>query len=375
MPHNLLNRCCVRTAILHKGEKVNFGTGVIVKHEHKYFVLTAEHCIHGDTGQYQDVPLTDIILEYQESYDSAVFQRIVIIGLTDVNSVYDWALIEIENPQMECDHLEVLLGEGFLQEENVYFRGYQGVNNTSPRTWDAKVIDLGANEFKISLTDKTFSQGGRAGQQNAAGLSGSGVFIIRAKTVYLIGHLKSVIGLRALNDDIHCCRATNFKSTLAREFFDLGDIENIQLWEKAALKKITEQDIQAWIDTNDSHFKDLLRKSKVLTSDEEKAQEMARKRILAFLDREFRNDHIAGMGNLISQYNETSKGFEESVKELYTRTVTSRSEAKDLLLKLEREFTEHIKDLIGDKSNKQTLELAKHKVTWWLMNCSFDFRD
>ena len=375
MPHTLLNKCCVRTAILIDGERVNQGTGVILKHEDKHFVLTAEHCIHGDAGQYRGLDTGNIILEYQTSYDQDEFIPLVLKGIADINERYDWALLEIEDPKMDCDHMDVLVGEKFLTEEPVYFRGYQGINSGTPRTWDAKVIDLGEDEFKISLTQKTFSQAGTAGATAAKGLSGSGVFIIRAKTVYLIGHLKSVVGTKALNDDIHCCRATNFKNKLAKTFVDLGDIDNIRLWEKAAERKITEEDVKSWIQNNDKHFNDLLRKTKVLTSDEVKAEEMARRRILSFLDREYRNHNISGWGNLISQYNETSKSFEESVRDLFTRTVDNANEAKDLLRKLEAAFMEHIKDLVGDKSNKQTIELARHKVTWWLMNCSFDFRD
>ena len=375
MPHKLLNKCCVRTAILIDGERVNQGTGVILKHEDKHFVLTAEHCIYGDKGQYHGLDLENIILEYQTSYDQDKFIPVVLKRIADINEKYDWALLEIEDPQMDCDHMDVLVGEKFLTEEPVFFRGYQAINSSSPRTWDAKIIDLGEDEFKISLTQKTFSQAGTAGATAAKGLSGSGVFIIRAKTVYLIGHLKSVVGTKALNDDIHCCRATNFKNKLAKTFVDLGDIDNIRLWEKAAERKITEEDVKSWIQNNDKHFNDLLRKTKVLTSDEVKAEEMARRRILSFLDREYRNHNISGWGNLISQYNETSKSFEESVRDLFTRTVDNANEAKDLLRKLEAGFMEHIKDLVGDKSNKQTIELARHKVTWWLMNCSFDFRD
>jgi hypothetical protein len=46
-----------------------------------------------------------------------------------------------------------------------------------------------------------------------------------------------------------------------------------------------------------------------------------------------------------------------------------------MLRKLEDGFKDHIKDLINDKSNKRTLELTKHKITEWLMNCSFDFKE
>ncbi|PWS28702.1 hypothetical protein DHW03_02320 [Pedobacter yonginense] len=374
MPHNLLHKSCVRTKILFDGELVNQGSGVIVCHEGKHFLLTAEHCINGENGEYSDLDCEQIIAEYQHDYTSE-FLPIKILSKVQYDKCGDWALLEIEKPNIDCDYMTIFCGDDFLSHEPVHFRGYQGVNSNEPRTWEATVIDISPNEFKISLKGKSFEQFGEAGAKKAKGLSGSGVYIIRADKVYLLGHLKQVIGEIALNDDIKCCKLKNLQSCLAKELVDLSDISQISLWEKASEKKITDEDVQIWISQHDEHFNNLIRKSRILSSNEAKADSNAHNRIINFLNQDYKNTQISDRSTLITDYEATAETFEESVKEAYTRTVADSGAAKDLLLKLEADFATHIKDLVGDKSNKITLELARHKVTWWLMNCSFNFTE
>lgn len=372
MPRNILSKCCVRTYIRINEEPINQGSGVIVTHDDKYYVLTAEHCITGEKGEYKDVNVENILIEYQDEYNSP-FKKINVVAISELNKDFDWALIEIEKPEIDCDFLQVRFGTKFLQEENVIFRGYQSINNETPRNFPANIIDLAKDEFLITIKGTTFEQGGELGAQLAKGLSGSGVYIIRANTLFLIGHLKQVIGEIALNNDIKCCKLTNLSSILFnKEWTDMGSLDELDVWEKAKQKELTDRDVKIWIESNDEYFKKLLRKSKILYP-EGKAENVARERILSFLDQEYKNDQIRNASDLITKYEATSETFEQLVKSDYTRTVDTRSEAKDLLLKLQTEFSNHIKELVNDKSNKINMELAKHKVTWWLMNCSFDF--
>ncbi|MBB2144631.1 trypsin-like serine protease [Pedobacter sp. LMG 31464] len=371
MPKKILNQCCVRTYLMHDGKRVNQGSGVIVTHDEKFFVLTAEHCIAGENDEFKDIDPENIIIEYQDDF-SAPFQKINVLSVFELDKINDWALLEIEKPNIDCDFMQVKLGDKFVMDEGIYFRGYQSYNDSSPRTWEGSIIDLAQKEFKITIKG-TFEQGGELGANLAKGLSGSGVYMIRGNTLYLIGHLKNVIGEIALNNDIMCCKLTNLNEKLnKRDWTDMGSLNELDVWEKTNQKLVTEEDVKGWIEGHDEYFDKLLRKSKTLYPDE-KAETVARERILSFLEQEYKNDQIRNVSDLISKYEATSEVFEQAVKSDYTRTVNTRNEAKDLLLKLQTEFSEHIKDLVNDKSNKRNLELAKHKVTWWLMNCSFNF--
>jgi hypothetical protein len=288
-----------------------------------------------------------------------------------MNKDEDWIILKVEEPQIEVDFTKTLNGNKFV-EEDVYFAGFQHLNANSRRSFKGEIIDIAANQFKIKLKDDSFNQGSEEGSNIAKGLSGSGVFIVRTDSIYLIGILKSVIGDIALNDDIDCSPITLLDSILLEKSIDLGKIAISGEWENITEKKCTEEDIQNWVDSHDEYFEKLLRKNRVLYP-EDKAKEITRERILKFLEQEYKNNQIRNSSDIITKYENTSKVFEETVKNDYTRNVSNSKEAKDLLIKLESDFKSHIKDLINDKSNKLTLELAKHKITEWLMNCSFNF--
>lgn len=370
---SLIRRICVRTSIeASDGKKVNQGSGVVINNAKTYFVITAYHCINGIDDEYLGIDKTKIWIEYQDDYTSP-FNRIEVVEIIEGNKDEDWIILKVEKPSIEVDFTKTQNGNKFVEEE-VYFAGFQHFNLGSHRPFEGIIITIADKQFRIKLKGDTFNQGSEEGSNIAKGLSGSGVFIIRTDRVYLIGILKSVIGDIALNDDIECLPISLLDSVLHEKSIDLGKVAISGDWENITEKICTEEDIQNWIDSHDVYFNRLLRKNRVLYP-EEKAKKTTRNRILKFIEQGYKNDQIRKSSNLINRYENTSKVFEESVKNDYTRNVTDRENAKDLLLKLESEFKEHIKDLIKDNSNKITLELAKHKVTEWLMNCSFDFKE
>lgn len=370
---NLIKKICVRTSIEDSdGNKINQGSGILINNANTYFVITANHCINGENDEYLDYDIAKIWIEYQNDYTSP-FSRINVKEIVSTNKNEDWIILKVEDPKIEVDFTKTQNGNKFI-EEDVFFAGFQQQNPDSRRPFEGTIIDIADNQFKIKLKSETFSQGSIDGADIAKGLSGSGVFIIRTDSVYLIGILKSVIGEIALHDDIECCPISLIDSLLEEKCCDMGKIAISREWENITEKISTEEDIQNWVDSNDGWFKKLLRKNRVLYP-EDKAKEITRERILKFLEQEYKNNQIRNSSNLIEKYENTSKVFEETVKNDYTRNVTNRGEAKDLLIKLESDFKVHIKDLINDKSNKLTLELAKHKVTEWLMNCSFNFTE
>jgi hypothetical protein len=375
MPHEIIDKCCARTHVeIEHHQKINQGSGVIVIHNGNYFLVTAAHCIFGKENQYHDIIPEKIWVEVQEKYNTE-FKRIIVKSIIDKNPNDDWVLLEINNPLIDCDFAIIRKGKKFISDENVHFTGYQNCNANEFRRWEGKIISKTDNEFKIKLIDgDTFQQSGEDGVEIAGGLSGSGVFLIRGKNLYLIGHLKSVITERALNNDIKCCPLINLESIFEDNYSDLGEINELEEWTQAVETKCTEEDIANWI-RDDENSENLTRKSRVIYTNEERANKFIHDSILSFLDKENEIRKMRNNGKLIMQYDATSVIFETSVKDLYNRTVSNSSEAKDLLIRLENDFKNHIKDLINDKSNKITLELAKHKVTEWLMNCTFDFKE
>jgi hypothetical protein len=373
MPKKLLEKCCVKIHIKgNDGSELSQGTGVIVKDENCYYVLTAGHCIYGEDNQFNDVELRNVWVEKQADYKSA-FERINVIEIIDSNIDLDWVLLKIDDPSLDCDFLRIYRGENFIREEHVYFRGYQSFNNREPRTWPGKIIDIADGEFKITLEGKTFNQGGEDGSLLAKGLSGSGVFIVRGEKIYLIGHLKSVIGDKALNDDLRCCSSCKVKEMFSSPSINLSDIDELNLWCDETKKLLTDKDIEDWTNSNIQYFENINRKSRVLYSDEEILKEQIKERMLDFLQMEKELKTMQTYGNITSKFIRSSEVFEKQVKSSYSRNVNSSGEAKDLIIRLENDFKNHIKELINDKSNAKTMELARYQVTFWLLNCSLEF--
>lgn len=366
-------KICVRTSIINSsGVKDNQGSGVIIKVQDDFYVVTTYHCINGENDEYLNFPPESICIEYQSTYKTP-FIPLEVNSIVNFNKTDDWMLLSIGEPQIDIDFSIIQLGENFI-EEPVNFIGFQNANSESHRPFKAKILTISNDEFRINLSGDTFEQHGEDGAYIAKGLSGSPVFIERTDRVYLIGMLKSVIGENALNDDINCIPMSLIKLDLQIIFHDMLLIATSGIWEDSTERACIEQDVREWTKLNDKYFKRFLRKNKVLYK-EEKVDKIISRSIITFLQTEYRLDQIRRQSNLVQQFEEVAVLFEEEVKDNYTRDCYNRNEAKDLLIKLKSDFKVHIADLIGDNSNKTTMELANHKVTEWLMNCSFDFND
>ncbi len=214
MSADLLERLCVRTSVFIKGQRENQGSGFIIKDGDSFYVVTAHHCIFGDSGEYQNITPDNIFIEHQKENYLSPFNRIEVEDLVNSNKQEDWALLRISDPKLTADFSKIKLGISSQENIDVKFCGYQQVSPTSYRPFDAKLLSLAPDQFRITLKDKSFSQGSEEGSFNAKGLSGSGVGIEYNDTLYLIGILKSVIGNEALNDDIECCSISCLSETL-----------------------------------------------------------------------------------------------------------------------------------------------------------------
>jgi len=370
---NTVCKICVRTSIINSsGAQENQGSGVMIKMEDNFYVVTTYHCVYGENDEYVNTPLINICIESQLTYNSP-FTRLRVTSIVNHDKPNDWMLLSIDKPNIDIDFSIIHLGKNFI-DEHVDFIGFQNGNSESHRPFKAKILTIANDEFRISLNRDTFDQNGEDGASIAKGLSGSPVFIIRTDRAYFIGILKSVIGEKALNDDINCTTISLLEANLGQSCHDISLIATSGIWEDSTERVCIEHDVEEWTRLNDEYFKKFLRKNKVLYKDD-KVNEIISKSIITFLQTEYRLDQIRRQSTMVQQYEEAAVTFEAEVKDNYTRDCSNRNEAKDLLIRLKADFKVHIADLIGDNSNKTTMELANHKVTEWLMNCSFDFND
>ncbi|AWL09496.1 hypothetical protein HME7025_01643 [Aquirufa nivalisilvae] len=360
MTNNLAEKYCVR--IISNGI---IGSGVLLPGKESFYVLTAAHCLG------ESMPnLGDIVIEKQKDYTSE-FIAITSVEVKEFNTEHDFALIEIDIDNEERLLYQYKLGRGLLSENEIKFCGYQGVNINQYRPFTGKILsvsdDIGC--FKITLVGETFDQGGEVGHYLAKGLSGSGVFIYRHNSPFLIGILNSVITDKAWNDDIDCCSIKHIEQYIS-EYVDLSDFENLKQWNENLEKDRTDREIEAFKKENSDFFQKLYRKNNVLYPEISKANSVTAKQIRKFLAMK---DNIRTIENdypiLFSKFKNIVKRFVDQVEDDYSRSVTESNEAINLKLELQNQLKSEF-EILPDFTN---LDLSEYQIIEWLGICTLNF--
>lgn len=360
MTYNLAEKYCVR--IKSNG---NTGSGVLLPGKESFYVLTAAHCLGKNMPD-----INDIVIEKQNDYTSE-FRKITTVEIKEFNTVHDFALIEIDFDNEERLLYQYKLGRGVLSENEIKFCGYQGVNINQYRPYTGKVLsvsdDIGC--FKVTLVGETFDQGGEDGHYLAKGLSGSGVFIYRHNSPFLIGILNSVITDKAWNDDIDCCSIKHIEQYIS-EYVDLSDFENLKRWNENLEKERTDREIEAFKKENSDFFQKLYRKNNVLYPEISKANSVTAKQIRKFLAMK---DNIRTIENdfpiLYSNFKNIVKRFVDQVEDDFSRSVNKNSEAIDLKIELQNQLKSEFKVL----PNNTNLDLSEYQIIEWLGICTLNF--
>jgi trypsin-like peptidase len=217
MNETLLNRPCVRVSIIVDDNKKSHGSGVLVKGSNGFFVVTAYHCLFGDSDQFLNLGIEAITIESQPTYN-APFEVINVIEIAGFNKDEDWAFLKV---QYNDDIFPVILtSDSFKTDMPVNFTGFQALNEEQGRTFKSRILNgISMNEFRITLSEQDSFKGGA---DDARGLSGSGAFIVNEGKLYLIGILKSVKGDEAANNDIKCCPMTMLAQQIGLGTYDIS---------------------------------------------------------------------------------------------------------------------------------------------------------
>lgn len=361
MTYNQAEKYCVRVK-----SNGHTGSGVLIPGETTFYVFTAAHCL-GEKRPNKE----DIIIEKQTDYKSQ-FNPIKIVDIKEFDSDKDYALIEINFDEEEKLLYQYKLGIGFIPKTNVEFCGYQGINNNEYRPFPSKVVTFSDtnNCFKIKLSEgETFQQGGEQGQFIARGLSGSGVFIYRYKTPFLIGILNSVITENGWNDDINCCTISHIEKYLPKSI-DLSNLEELKSWEMNLEKEYTESEIDAFKNTKSDFFDKLYRKNKVLFPDLEKANRTTISQIKRYLSM---LQNIKDLENeapsLYIEFKKIVKRYVAVIDENYETVVASSNDA----INTKRQLQNNLKDELGFLPNKMDIDFADFQIIEWLGICTLNF--
>ena len=360
MTHNQAEKYCVRVK-----SNGHIGSGVLLSGNETFYVLTAAHCL-GDSKP----NIEDFKIEKQNDYTSD-FRGITAVEIKEFNQELDFALIEIDFDDEDKLLYQYKLGRGVLSENEIKFCGYQGVNVTQYRPFNGTVLSVSddSGRFKITLQNETFDQAGEDGQYVAKGLSGSGVFIYRHNSPFLIGILNSVVSEKEWNDDIECCSIKHIEKYIS-EYVDLSDFDNLKKWNENIEKDRTEREIEAFKIENSDFFEKLYRKNHVLYPEISKANTTTAKQIRKFLAMK---DNVRTIENdyplLYTNFKNIVKRFVDQVEDEYSRSVKINTEAIDLKRELQNELKGEL-EILPDYTN---LDLSEYQVIEWLGMCTLNF--
>lgn len=361
MTYNIAEKYCVR--IKCNGE---IGSGVLIAGNSTFYVFTAAHCL----GKVRP-SIADIKIQKQSDYQSE-FKDIVVLDIKEFEYEKDYALLEIDFEDEERLLYQYKIAHSFIPNTIVEFCGYQGINNEEYRPFPSKLITHSDSNhrFKITLTDgETFQQGGENGEYIAGGLSGSGVFVYRHRTPFLIGILNSVVTKKGWNSDINCCSVHNIQRYFD-EYVDLSDFDNLIQWEFNSSKQRTETEIEAFKATNSDFFKKLHRKNQVLYPDNARCNEITVKQIKNYLSMKENIDNYSKIyPELFSDFKLKVSKLVNQVDAQYSLSVDRPNEA----IISQRELQNELKTILEFMPSTTTLDLSEFQIIEWLGMCTLNF--
>lgn len=361
MNYNIAEKYCVRVKC--NGET---GSGVLIAGNTVFYIFTAAHCLGKVKPNIEDVKI-----QKQSDYQSE-FKDIRVTDIKEFDYEKDYALLEIEFEDEEELLYQYKIAHSFLPNTAVEFCGYQGINNEEYRPFPSRLVTHSDSNhcFKITLTEgETFHQGGENGDYIAGGLSGSGVFIYRHKTPFLIGILNSVITENAWNSDISCCSVHHIQSYFT-DYIDLSDLTELRSWTENLDKVYAIHEIEAFKSTKSDFFEKLYRKNKVLYPEIDKANRVTTKQIKKYLSM-LSNIRILDneAPNLYIKFKKIVKKYVDQVEDDYTRVVSNNYEAIDK----KSELQQKLKDDLEFLPNNMDIDFSDFQIIEWLGICTLNF--
>lgn len=362
MTYNTAEKYCVRVKC--NGETT--GSGVLIAGETTFYVFTAAHCLGNERPNIKDIKV-------QKQYDyQSEFKDITVVAIKEFDYEKDYALLEIDFEDEDKMLYKYKIAHTFLPNTPVEFCGYQGINNEEYRPFPSRIITHSdANHcFKIKLTNgETFQQAGEDGKKIAGGLSGSGVFVYRHKTPFLIGILNSVVSEKAWNSDINCCSVHHIQNYF-NEYVDLSDLTELRNWNKNIDRVYTDIEIEAFKKTESKFFNLLYSKNEVLYPDLKECNEVTVSQIKSYLSmKENIETYSRIYPDLFIEFKEKVSKLVNQVKTQYSLSVDKPNEAK----LSQRELQKELKSILEFMPSTTTFDLSEYQIIEWLGVCTLKF--
>lgn len=237
MSSELLKCTAVKISIVLNSKAVVSGSGVIAQNKDgNYFVITAEHCIYGKRGsRLENVSAGDITVEFKEA-NSDTFTSIIVNDIVYANEDKDLAVLSIESLNGQTDHIFYSKLESESDCKAIKFRGFPKwlSGKSEAKTFNCNIEEVDIENFIIKtdeLQDLTLR---KSIEETSYGLSGSGVFDVYNKKLYLIG---IVTDLRTADGAFGHVKCVKLDSVFDQNNFEAGQLSNKDQHASILIKK------------------------------------------------------------------------------------------------------------------------------------------
>lgn len=237
MSSELLKRTAVRISVTVSGNAAIYGSGVIAQNKDgSYFVITAEHCINGKRGKrLENVSAEDIKIEFKEA-NTDQFTSIKINKILYANEKKDLALLSIESLNGQTDNIIYSKLDRESDCKAIKFRGFpkwlQGKNEA--KTFDCGIEEVDNDTFIVKTAEVLDLSLQKSIEETSSGLSGSGVFDLYNKKLYLIGIVSE---LRTADGAFGHIKCAKLDAIFDQNNFEAGQLSNRDRHARILIKK------------------------------------------------------------------------------------------------------------------------------------------
>lgn len=155
------------------------GTGVLIKYQKEYYILTVHHVIFGKSTTAETVETDEIKIVFDNKAEVYIKKIISKKGLV---------LLKIDSWDLPFQNSLSLLFDNVPYDKKLYIRGFPSKFNQA-HNFEAKCNDDAVNResFQIAMQDMTSDTSGDDAIEYMRGVSGSGVFYAKDDKLHLVG--------------------------------------------------------------------------------------------------------------------------------------------------------------------------------------------
>lgn len=365
--------CCVSVKIQceEMGVKPNGGSGTIISDGTNFYVMTAAHCINKSDTEFFSPECIKVI-----SFADKKAKEIKVLSIekkSEIKDSYDFALLVIENPNIEFDFVNgIKRCDETFEGETYFFYGYGGLyKNSQGRKFN--IVQNGKQNWHL-VGDLINNQSIEA-MKLMSGNSGAGVFFQKWGVLYCIGFVKKLLDTEGTFNDLVVFPSNFFDEILPSSTKESNFFELVKKWSILNEKALDEETRNDYKTNNVEYLGNLERKMNVLYPHEDEAKNKIDNQLDNYIKGLKLNQDLQKSPQIYKQL----KAYEKNVFDEYMEDRTSYYPDSGSALSDYKDVKAKIKDamakILSYDSNKSLLNsYANYSVAEKLLICSLDYK-